>query len=141
MNNKNNKYKRLINLTQHWEIEGRHLNLILNKPYKVKEITISANGTKDLCYTQTKNGQLKIQNLKRANPQEIVHIPSYDIAIIEFYEDLPKPYLGKCILMEIDEDLEPMIKELFTRVRSKKKGDLYDAYLGKDYQDPHSFLS
>ena len=116
-----------------WRLDESGLHFIVKRrPYLVIQMKIIANGTRDLCFTD-EGGKLRIMKIKEVTHETIIDIPNDDIIKIEFEEPLPSPYMGRFLYLEANPKIKPMIQEVIKRHENVLKGDLYDAYLGKEY--------
>ena len=124
-------YNRLTVDELNWFFEGRSAFFVKDgKRYRLKRLMVCANGTLDLCFATDQDGDLKVVKIEKTSPENIVHIPSHDIAIFEFHEEIPD--LGNFMMVEVDEGLAPLITELLKRL-PHLKGEDYDAYIGKEF--------
>lgn len=115
-----------------WRVTNKALYLVLGrKAYRSKQCQIIANGTRDLCITQ-EGEALKIRKIRDCKPQDILLIPQNDLLSIEFEKELPPPFIGRYLVLEIEEPMVPLVTAALARFGGKK-GDLYDAYLGREY--------
>jgi len=116
-----------------WRIDESGLYFIVkSRFYLVIQMKIIANGTRDLCFTN-EGGELRIRKIKEVTPGKIIGIPDDDIIQVEFEELLPFPYIGRFLCFEANTKMKPIIQEAIKRHGIDLKGDLYDAYLGKEY--------
>lgn len=125
-----------------WRMEGRSLFLIVERrKFPVKNLRIMANGTQDLCLikdsTDPSGYNFGSYLEDKPSPENLIWKPDGDIAIIEFHEKLPQSQGGRSILFLETKDMEPLLEEVMRRNPEYTKLDLYDAYLGKNYElDP-----
>ena len=131
MNNKD--FDEVLGYYYHWLITDSSVFLEINgKEYRVKDLKIAANGTHDLCFIN-ENGKLTMGDINKVDPKKVVYMPMHDVALFEFEESLPFPFNKPVIILEIDHNLEPVIKKIVKIFWGGKKNKFYDAYLGKEY--------
>ena len=121
-----------------WAIRNRIPRLIVDgKEFPVKTLRIMANGTQDLCFVRDLDesaGYRFGSCLKeKPSPENLIWKPEGDIAIFEFQEDLPLSVGGRSILYFETKEMEPLLEEIVRRNPDYILGDMYEAYLGKDY--------
>lgn len=125
-------------LTQNMQWSGEEDGIYLVLPegkYKVTNLNVIANGSMDLCITKSEDGAIGIAKIEDTPPEKIIHIPQYDIAHFEFDKELPLPYQGRYLILEIDEQFVPLIQYTIQRFPSEKPED-YDKYIGREYTRP-----
>ena len=124
-------FKQISGAILHWIIEDRTPYLVRPEGrYRLDNLKIIANGTKDLCIIRTKDGGVGIAKIEESSADEILSVPEYDIGIFEFDREVPG--IGRFMIMDIDEELEPLITEMLRRTPGTKRKH-YDAFLGKEY--------
>jgi len=94
-----------------WSGEADGIYLVLPEgKYRVVNLKVIANGSMDLCILKSDNGAISIAKIEDTPPERIIHVPQYDIAHFEFDKELPLPYQGRYLILEIDEQLVPLIQ-------------------------------
>ena len=115
-----------------WLLDETGLSLnIENKCYKASDIAILANGTQDILIIDN-NGVLEISSINHLYKGRVLYAPKRDIVLFSFCEPLPPPFKGTYLILEIDDVLEPLIREIIARWPAYMYEN-YEAYIGKRY--------
>lgn len=115
-----------------WEVDEWGVYLVLGgRRYRARNTAILANGTRDIVIVEDR-GELKLASVNHSFDGRVLHMPSGDLAVFEFTERLPAPYMMSYLILEIDAKLEPLIREICRRWPMARHED-YDAHLGGDY--------
>jgi len=115
-----------------WEVYDSGVYLIIGgRRYKARNTAILANGTRDILIVEDR-GELRLASIHRPFKGRVLHVPTHDLAIFEFTERLPEPYMMTYLILEIDEELEPLIREISRRWPTVHREE-YDAHLGGQY--------
>ncbi len=129
-----------LNKDQHfeWTIRGKQLFLIVEKKeFPVKTMAVMANGTQDLCiikdHKDPSGYNFGSYFQEKPSPENLIWKPEGDIVIIGFYEKLPQSKGGMSILFLETKGIEPLLEEALRRNPAYTKNDLYDAFLGRQY--------
>lgn len=125
----------IISPMMSWAIRGTNLFYIVEgKEFPAKSVMIMANGTQDICIIEDPEapGQFVLTQMPE-EPEDVVFKPDGDLLVVEFHEALPQSEGGKTVLYMEAKGMEPLIEEFMRRNQGFTGGDLYNAYLGKDY--------
>jgi hypothetical protein len=119
-----------------WTLEDGQLYYIREEErYRVIEMTIVANGTRDLCVAITPNGSPAIMKISEAEKDKIILTPKNDLCQME----LNKPLHGKSnqIIFEITPETKHMLDVVFKhgKAEMRKKGKNFDMCSGEDYYE------
>ena len=115
----------------YWRVDDSGIYMVVGgKPCKVASHLVVANGTRDICLVD-KDGCLMVSTLDDPVGR-VVDVPSHDIAVFIFHEPLPDPYRGSTLILEVDQELEPLIRDIHGRWTGLRGKD-YDAHLGGEY--------
>ena len=124
------KYKQHESTELEWRIEaGKFYLRWKGELYRIVNLRVFANGTRDLCIVEHKDGNIGISLIEGCK-EKILNIPQNDIAIFSFSVEVPD--LGRHMIIEVDDELAPLIAECIKRFPGEKRKD-YDAYLGREY--------
>jgi len=96
-----------------WRIEGKTVYYIQKRrKYKLLTLRVVGNQNKDLCIYD-KDGELRIGRAEKIDPTQILAVPQGDIGIFEFEKEIPEA--GRVLILEIDEELEPLVKQIIAQ--------------------------
>lgn len=126
------KWSRVPGQDVAWEIDDAGVYLVSGgRRWSLKELTVVANGTRELCIAKDGKGELIIAKAAETPPEMVVGVPDADIAIFEFHEEIPA-LGGDRLMVGLNPTFDRLIMLMVQRFPALKTG-LYDAYLGKDY--------
>lgn len=128
-------YRRLPPQHMSWEVDGSGIYLVhRGKRHRVRSGAILANGTRDAVIVET-NGEIGLASIHQPFEGRVLHRPTHDLVVFMFEERLPPPYSMSVLILEIDEELEPLIREMCRRWPMLRREE-YDAHLGGQYWRP-----
>jgi hypothetical protein len=115
--------------------DGRFYYMRDNQRYHIKNMTIVANGTRDLCVAIAPNGSPIIMTTNDANKhnREIVLIPKTDLIQMEI--DRPVHGQGYYLILEVTPEIKEMLKVVLkhTKIELTTKGKDFHMYSGENY--------
>lgn len=125
-------YQRLPPQAMAWEVYDSGVYLVMGgRRFKVKNTAILANGTRDILIVEDR-GELRLASTHHPFKGRVLHVPTHDLAIFEFTERLPEPYMMPYLILEVNEELEPLVREISRRWPMARLEN-YDAHLGQEY--------
>jgi hypothetical protein len=119
---------------ERWILEDGQLYYIRDgKRYRVVEITVVANGTRDLCVAITPNGHPTIMKIAEAKKDKIMLMPKNDLCVMQ----LDKPLHGQNneIIFEVTPEMKQMLDVVLKRrkIGTHTKGKDFDMHSGNEY--------
>jgi len=115
-----------------WEVDDSGVYLVVGgRRVRARNNAVLANGTRDILIVESR-GRIGLASIHQAFEGRVMYAPGGDLAVFEFTEPLPEPYGMQYLILEVDEELEPLIREICRRWPMARNED-YDAHLGGQY--------
>jgi hypothetical protein len=121
---------------QKWIVDSERNSLYLiedGEEYRVKQLAVIANGTKDLAVILKKDGSVGIGKIAETEPDHILLTSKYDLLWVEF----ERPIRGtqwSCIV-EINDIIDEMLSKIYEvlKVRPSRIGEDFEMFARGKY--------